>query len=160
MLFNGLFSLLCKLFPSQSIVAQWNAFCFLEAKRSLACMPNKPLQYVIAEHVISICTPEHKDSVFFEQPLWFLSFEYFQIPLGYSCNVLNNPNGYYEYLSVFLRISGGPFVCTLMVPALCWIHSVPKSQDRNPIRDTWLVELIRDGVIVFHLWIKSHGPVS
>lgn len=37
---------------------------------------------------------------------------------------------------------------SLTVPALCWIRNVPKRQALKPIRDTWLVGLIRSIDIV------------
>lgn len=155
---------------SVRIVAQWNAICFLEAKRSLAC---NPLQYVITEHVINICYPvtnENKDAS--ERSLHgpvVLVLKYFSI--GDRIRRLNYGSVMcwkiwmvimHEYLSAFQRVDYGPLCawCTPTVPDLCWIHSVPKSQAHNPIRDTWLVELIRAGDNVFHLWFKSLGPVS
>lgn len=112
MLCKGLFSLLCKLFPFQCIVTQWNAFCFLGVKISLECMPNKPLQYVIVEHVISICYPvtkmKWKQRHQFEQPLWpcglvpwvFFNLARTQLTQLSKCNVLKNSNGYYEWVFV------------------------------------------------------------
>lgn len=158
-----------------------NPFCFLEAKRSLVCMPNKPLQHVITEHVISICFPiaKPKQRHQFEQALSPCGFV--QISIGYHavqhfqtlarirltlhlsvmCWKIQMVT-MHAYWSIFLRLDCGPFCarCNLTAPVLCWIHGIPKSQGHNPIRDTWLVELISAGDIVFHLLVKSHGPVS
>lgn len=68
-------------------------------------MPNKPLQYVIAEHMISICFPvtnENKDgSLSSLCGCVVLFFQHIQIfariqvaPLS-KCNVLKNLNSYY-----------------------------------------------------------------
>lgn len=164
MLYNVFFFflvLLNKLVPFQRIVSQWNAFCFAEAKRSLVFMPNKPLQHVITKHVISICFPltnENKDTILSSlHTLAIFFLKHFQVlaKIQPARQPRKNP--------VFVILRGGYRAafcarCTLTIPAFCWIHCVPKSH--NPIRDTWLVELIRARDIVSHLWIKSHGPVS
>ncbi len=174
MLDNGLLSLLCKLFPFQCIVASVKCLLFSVGKEALS-MHAKQASPVCHCRTCDKYLPssnKQKQRHQCEQPRWpcgfvhwvlFTNLARIQATWLFKCNVLKNPSSYYAWL--FMCSSESWYEplcaqCTLTVPTLCWIHTVPKRQAHNPIRDTWLVELIRAGDIVFHLWIKSHGPVS
>lgn len=130
-----------QLVPCQCIVSQWNT-CFLK--------PNKPLQYAVAEHGISIYFPltnENKDSglsslsspdaLFFEHVKNLARIQ--QTPLS-KYNVFKK---WLLCLSIcwFLwNLTLGPFVlcaCSRFLRSLGNTESW-KASTNNSVRDTWI----------------------
>lgn len=118
MLYNGLFSLLCKLFPFQCIVAQMKVKCPLfyrsKEKLSMHAKQASPSCHRRTCDKYLLSSSKWKQRHRLEQPLWpcvFLNLAKIQLTQLSKFKVLKNENGNYAWLfACFWELTMGVFV--------------------------------------------------